>query len=1266
MTVQGIVPDVKSGGSVSKVAEVVEPVKSPADTRGIGAITFGYGLPMMRLGATRPLQASDLPPIRSCDQAQGVVDRIIVAWQTEQRIHPVAPSFMRALGRAFWWKLFVTGVWCFLESVSRIAQPICLKQYLRALELGDPGDLYFYAAVLVLASLAQAVIHHQLYFETMVMGWNMRIGVTGVLHWKLLRLRPHELQSSAADCYNLVSNDVQRFDQAIPALHFGWSAILDIFAVGGLLVMEVGWLASLCSISVVFLIAAIMTQFARRFAARRKITASITDSRMKLTSEVISAIMSVKVYCWESAFLQRIGDIRRSEHISIFKRMIMTAASSSMYFALTPAACLALFLLFVSQGNRLSVPVVYTSLSLLLALRLSIGKSFNRFTQMVPECLAAVSRFSVFLALPEMQTRGVELEDQAPGIEVHAASFVWPSGPAVLSGLDFRLQCGELLVVSGPVGCGKSALLQGLLGDLDVKQGAVSVRGSIGYAPQSPWIMAGTLRSNVTLDESFDDKWYREVIAACGLMQDIRQLGEAGDLTEIGERGTNLSGGQKARVGLARAVYAKPAIVLLDDPLAAVDPAVAAHLIKRCIRGEVLKSSVVVLCTHQESVFPLADKLLLLDQEGRPRACGPPKAVAAACGIALAEFAADSEASAEAVEPEVGCEEQGAGESQKSMPAQAVSLVRPEDKKQGSVGWQTFADFARFSGFGLTALVFVLFAFSQGFLLASNYWIGAWARAEDQSEPVYIWVFVALTAATIVLACARSILFYFATLRASSSLHSNALKHVIETQLSFFTANPLGRIMNRFSGDLGNVDELLSVALHEVFALGMIGLSTVIVVCITVPPVIPCFIVIFFYMARLRSFCVKSMTELKRLESVSKSPIFDCFNASLRGIACIRAFGRQETCQKRMVHFLDSNAQAWFWWLITNRFIGFRLDMQSTVIMAFAAFGGAALRDFVPAELLALAVVNTVSLSGLFQFMVRQSALVESFMTSFERLQAYTRLAGEPDCVGQAPLDFPSSGEIEVSELRMCYREDLPEVLKGVNFRCKSGIKVGICGRTGSGKSSIFMALARLAENTGGSVCIAGADCAELPLAALRGCIAWVPQEPNFFSGPLRLNLDPHGRHSDDELKSALAGVEMADALGKEGLDMQVAEGGGNFSIGERQLLSLARALVQRRKILCMDEAFANVDFATDLKVQLAIRRVTEATGATVLVVAHRPKTLADSDSLVVMGDGVVLEQGSPQELRSRRGAYVELVGPAAQDPAAEPIDDTVWVSDTI
>jgi len=530
-------------------------------------------------------------------------------------------------------------------------------------------------------------------------------------------------------------------------------------------------------------------------------------------------------------------------------------------------------------------------------------------------------------------------------------------------------------------------------------------------------------------------------------------------------------------------------------------------------------------------------------------------------------------------------------------------------------------------------------------LLFSNYWLGVWAEAKDQGYGLYINVFVSVTVLAVVTACLRSILFYRSAMHATTELHANALQSLLKTHLGFFTANPHGRILNRFSGDLGNADELLSQSLHDVLDLGFIGLGTIVVVCISVPPMIPGFALICWYMLRLRRFVVKSMTELKRLDSISRSPVFDFYSASLKGITAIRAFGGQESSQRHIVQLLQCSAQAWFWWLITNRFLGFRLDVLSAVIVGVSAFGGAMLKDFVSPELIAFAVVNTINLSGLFQFMVRQTALVESFMTSFERLSTYARLEMELDNIrDDAGPNFPSVGAIAMSGLRMRYRDDLPEVLKGVDFACAGGIKVGICGRTGSGKSSLFMALSRLANTTAGTIYIDGVNTAQLSLKALRCCISWVPQEPSFFSGSLRLNLDPLGMHSDEDIVAALRTVQMVEAVGVEGVEGMMAEGGSNFSIGERQLLSLARAVLQRRKILCMDEAFANVDFAMDNIVQAAIRAVTASTGATVLVVAHRMQSITDSDYVVVIDDGIVVEQGHPSVLLMHDGKFSAMV----------------------
>lgn len=472
-----------------------------------------------------------------------------------------------------------------------------------------------------------------------------------------------------------------------------------------------------------------------------------------------------------------------------------------------------------------------------------------------------------------------------------------------------------------------------------------------------------------------------------------------------------------------------------------------------------------------------------------------------------------------------------------------------------------------------------------------------------------------------------------------------ALLSLLRTHLGFFTAQPHGRIMNRFSNDMGNVDELLSFALHECIDNLLSSVGTVVAVCFSVPPVIPVFLVLFYYMIRLRQFVTRSIIALKRLESVSKSPILDAVTASIRGVVCIRAFGREAVQQQKIVDTLDVQNRNWYAWWMANRFMGFRLDMVCVCILACSSIGGTLCRDFVAPELIGLTIVYSINMAGLFQYMVRNSVLVESFMTSFERLHHYEALPREADEGQHEPSgEFPREARIDVQDVHMRYRSDLPLVLKGLTFSLAGGSKVGVCGRTGSGKSSLFMALARLAEVTSGTLRIDGLDAASLSLSRLRRCISWVPQEPSFFTGSLRFNLDPHRTYADDTLWKTLKSVQMDEQMGDEGLELQISDGGSRFSCGERQLLSLARALLQHRRILCMDEAFANVDFETDNRVQAAVREMTSQVAATVLVIAHRMQTLADSDYVLVMEGGTIAEHGPPQQLLESGGTYSSMV----------------------
>jgi ATP-binding cassette subfamily C (CFTR/MRP) protein 4 len=941
----------------------------------------------------------------------------------------------------------------------------------------------------------------------------------------------------------------------------------------------------------------------------------------------------------------------------------------------------------------------------------------------------------------------VSLEKKLAGVESDTGVDTG-GNTVILQGISLTLHPGELLMVVGAVGSGKSSLLCALLGELKLQSGSVvnacrpgiggatsAIGGStIGYASQRPWIVKGSLRDNILFGTPLEQVRYDQCLRCCALDKDLSALSD-GDLTQIGERGINLSGGQKARVALARAVYADASLYLLDDPLSAVDPRVSRQLFRECILGTLLgrdggagdaqqagqaelggESNVpsktkkaVVLVTHQLQYLPHADKVLVLTSEGAVEGYGTPAELASilpsvvvggAAGSAMEGGDGDAVIVAQAAvgggdKPGRGSEAsggEGAPLEASAKKGAVVQLVENEDRKIGVVDASTYMDYMRHGGLSVCMLLLFQFVLAQLCLMGSDWWLLHWTSQSptDQRNAELPAVFGALSGACVLLGFSRAYLFFRASLRASSRMHDSMFQGVLGAPFSFFSANPTGRILNKFSSDQGQVDEILPITFYDFVQAFFLCLGAVVLACAAVPWLAIALLPGVVVFLRIRGRFLASSRELKRLDAISRSPVYAELGTAIGGLMTLRAFGAGERTHISFLRRLEDNGRTWYWFLIISRWMGFWLDCICAALVLLLVLAGAALHIFEvgpDSGLLGFAIVHAMSLSGIFQWCIRQSAAVETYMTSVERLLYYSKLESEVDAKvrevatapaelatsdgGDSPIgdDWPQAGAIECKDLCIRYRHDLPLVLKGVSVSIPAGSKVGLVGRTGSGKSTLGLALLRLNErvaaaggSSGGVLAIDGVDISSprVPLALLRSRVCLIPQEPTLFSGSLRLNLDPFSRYGDEQLLSALEAVQLRKATAVEtghpsmvgggglSLELVLSEGGENLSIGQRQLLSLARAILQASKVVIMDEATANVDFETDNLIQHTIREAACFKSATRLIIAHRITTVMDSDIVLVMAQGKVAECGAPSVLLERDGGvFREMVGAA-------------------
>ncbi|GAA5974663.1 hypothetical protein JCM5350_001237 [Sporobolomyces pararoseus] len=841
-----------------------------------------------------------------------------------------------------------------------------------------------------------------------------------------------------------------------------------------------------------------------------------------------------------------------------------------------------------------------------------------------------------------------------------------------LRGINLKIPKGQLCAIVGAVGSGKSSLLQALVGEMKRTKGELAFGGSIAYAAQQAWMQSCSLKDNILFGRPYDEARYKQVIHDACLEADIDML-PYGDQTDIGEKGVTLSGGQKQRVNIARTLYYDADIVLLDDPLSAVDAHVGKHLFDQAICGA-LANKTRLLVTHALHFLPRCDYIICLEngkitQEGTYADLVANKEGAFA-GL-MEEFGGDLEEKKEEEEEkeEEAIDAMGEkGGKKKEEKVVAKALMQEEERATGSVDKGVYAKIFKLSQGWLTfSLLIISVILQQTAQVVGSYVLVWWQddqfnRSSSFYEGMYAFLGVMQAVFSFIMGLATSWIGY----NVSRAIHYGAIQGILRAPMSFFDTTPLGRITNRFSKDVDTIDNTLC----DSFRMFMSTLGSVVGSIVLIAIVQPYFLIVVAAILCLYAFAAafyrESARELKRLDNLLRSSLYAHFSESLNGLPTVRAYGELPKFIEQNRNFLDIENRAYYLTVCNQRFLGLRLDFfGSCLTFAVAMFSVGTAKDVSPSQTgLVLSYILTVSQA--FSWMVRQGAEVENDMNSVERLLHYgNNLEAEAPAViedNRPAESWPASGAIEFDNVFMNYRPDLPPVLKGLSLSVGAGERIGVVGRTGAGKSSIMMTLFRIVEVTSGRITIDGVDISKIGLSDLRSRLSIIPQDAVLFNGTLRSNLDPFEEHDDATLHDALKrswlieqdSVRPGDEVPVEDkvdsgastpskprftLDLQIEDEGGNLSVGERSLVSLARALVKNSKIIILDEATASVDFATDSRIQQTIR--TEFKDKTLLIIAHRLRTVIDADKILVMDQGRVAEFDTPLNLfRQKDGIF--------------------------
>uniref|UniRef100_A0A6Q2X6E6 ABC-type glutathione-S-conjugate transporter n=1 Tax=Esox lucius TaxID=8010 RepID=A0A6Q2X6E6_ESOLU len=1270
--------------------------KSPCpeeDASFLSKMLFWWFGGLVVQGYRSPLQADDLWSLRDEDSSDRIIADLEGDWARECRSLsgscPAGPKLteqtqllkklkqeqssgfclFRVLARSFG-PFFLRGTFCIIiHDAFMFSVPQVLSLLLGFMHDEDSPlwKGYMFAFLMFLLSSLQSLFNHQYMYSCFTVGMRVKTAVMGLVYRKVWRMSGAARRScTVGEIVNLVSTDTQKLMDMVVYFNAVWVAPIEITLCLFFLWQRLGP-SALAGIATVILIFPLNGFIAKMRSKLQEVQMRYTDSRIKLMNEILSGIKILKFYAWERAFLEWVLGYREKELNALKRSQVLYSISIASFNSSSFLVTFAMFGVYVliDDKNVLDAQKVFVSMALINILKTPLSQlPFAMSTTM--QAIVSLKRLGKFLCQDELKPDSVNRELYSPeggdGVVIESGTFGWSKeGPPCLRRIDVRVKKGSLVAVVGHVGSGKSSLLSAMLGETEKRSGQVSVKGSVAYVPQQAWIQNATLKDNIMFGQERKESWYHRVVEACALLPDLEIL-PAGDGTEIGEKGLNLSGGQKQRVSLARAVYRKADVYLLDDPLSAVDTHVGQHIFERVVgpRG-LLKDKTRVLVTHGLSYLPQAD-LILVMVEGEITEMGSYLELMGRKG-AFAEFIRQRQCSDHG-----GLRHGGYGASRRRgqtdggrqgqhweggwcstvtatdtppflsspfTPYLSISPSAPLLLLQ--VKLQMYVEYFRTIGTALIIPIILLYAFQQAASLAYNYWLSLWAddpiiNGTQIDTDLKLGVFGALGFAQGVAIFGTTVAISLGGIIASRHLHQDLLSNVLRSPMAFFEVTPSGNLLNRFSKEVDAIDCMIPDGLKMMLGYLFKLLEVCIIVLVAMPFAGVVLLPLTLLYAFIQSFYVATSCQLRRLEAVSRSPIYTHFNETIQGASVIRAFSEQERFIQQANTRIDHNQTSYFPRFVATRWLAVNLEFLGNLLVLSAA---------------TLAVMGRNTLSpGIVGLAVSHSLQVHTHQTYIHlwHLLLHTPLThGRASTCSTLPLAWPIHGTMELEEYGLQYRKGLDWALRGVSLSIQEREKVGIVGRTGAGKSSLALGIFRILEAAKGEIYIDGINIAQIGLHELRSRITIIPQDPVLFSGSLRMNLDPFDSYSDEEVWRALELAHLKSFVSglPDKLKHECSEGGENLSLGQRQLVCLARALLRKTKILVLDEATAAVDLETDNLIQSTIR--TQFDDCTVLTIAHRLNTIMDYTRVIVMDRGLITEMDSPSNLISQRGQFYSM-----------------------
>ncbi|KAK9665352.1 hypothetical protein RND81_14G106700 [Saponaria officinalis] len=1229
-----------------------------ADAGFFSKMSFWWLNSMMKLGKQKTLEVEDIPELRDIDRAESCYLQFLdkLSKRRKDDNSSSESSILWTIVSCNLREILLSGLFALLKVLTMSIGPLLINAFIEVAEgkEGFKNEGYILALALFVSKIGESLSQRQWFFRTRLIGLKVRSLLTAAIYKKQLRIsNVARLTHSGGEIMNYVTVDAYRIGEFPYWFHQTWITSVQLCIALAILIHAVGT-ATIAALVVIVITVLCNMPVAKLQHKLQTMLMISQDERLKAFSEALLNMKVLKLYAWENHFKNVIEELRKVENKWLSAVQLRKAYDSFLYWtspvlvsAVTFGACYVL-------DVPLHASNVFTFVAALRLVQEPI-RAIPDVISVVIQARVAFARIVKFLDAPELQYENVRKRSNISSTEhfilMKSANLCWEnnSSKPTLRNINLNVQQGEKVAICGEVGSGKSTLLAAILGEVPYIEGTVEVYGSIAYVSQTAWIQTGTIRDNILFGSAMEEQRYQETLRRCSLVKDLELLPNR-DMTQIGERGVNLSGGQKQRLQLARALYQDADIYLLDDPFSAVDAHTASSLFNEYVM-EALYCKTVLLVTHQVDFLPAFHYCLLMS-DGEILRAGPYNELLASSREFLDLVNAHKEtAGTENVSEvsETGRLDNSAKEIRTNVEkhynaSEGGQLIKQEEREKGDTGLKPYLLYlSQSNGY----LYFAVVALTHGAFVAGQILQSAWMASSVDNPNVstdkLIVVYLIIGFSSTIFLLIRSLVTVKLGMLSSKSLFSQLLNSLFCSPMSFYDSTPLGRILSRVSADLSIVDldvpfSFLNVLISTSNAYSNLGVLIIItwqVLFVSIPMIYVALLLQRYYFATAK--------ELMRLNGTTKSFVANHLAESVAGAMTIRAFKEEDRFFAQNLKLIDTNASPYFHNFTANEWLIQRIEILTACVLSSAALFMVLLpTGTFSSGFIGMALSYGLTLNVSMVFSIQHQCTTANYIISVERLDQYMHIPSEaPEVVenNRPPLSWPSDGKIEITDLQIRYRPDMPLVLRGISCTFEGGNKISIVGRTGSGKTTLIGVLFRLVEPVGGKIVVDGIDLCTIGLHDLRSRFGIIPQDPTLFNGTVRFNLDPLCQHNDDELWEVLGKCQLKVAVQEkeQGLDSKVVEDGSNWSMGQRQLFCLGRALLRRSRVLVLDEATASIDNVTDLILQKIIR--TEFADCTVITVAHRIPTVMDCTKVLAISDGKLVEYDEPMKLMKMEGS---------------------------